>query len=129
MILKIIRAMMCCKKDSVRSTVIDVITDFAEAWNLLDAELIIKHLDPSFQYDSQWVYSSLDYNGYIDYIRGKFQTIKMQRIPVSAAIVDDPYKGGQMIRIVQSIDGKDSIVYYRIKINNGKVVKGDLCMF
>ena len=53
----------------------------------------------------------------------------MQRISVSAEIVDDPYEGGQMIRIVQSIDGKDSIVYYQIKINNGKVVKGDLCMF
>lgn len=129
MILKKILAMMCRKKDTVRSNVNDVITDFAEAWNRLDTELIIKHLDPSFQYDSQWVYSPLDYNGYIEYIRGKFQAIEMHRIPVSAEIVDDPYEGGQMIRIVQSIDGKDSIVYYRIKINNGKVVKGDLCMF
>ena len=43
---------------------VDVITT---AWNQLDAEQIVKHLDESFRYDSQWVFDYLDYNGYIDY--------------------------------------------------------------
>ena len=39
---------------------VDVITT---AWNQLDAEQIVKHLDESFRYDSQWVFDYLDYNG------------------------------------------------------------------
>ena len=34
-----------------------IIEDFCVAWKTLDAELIIKHLDDSFVYDSQWVLS------------------------------------------------------------------------
>ena len=49
-----------------------IIEDFCVAWQMLDAELIIKHLDNSFVYDSQWGFESLDCNGYKDYIRGKF---------------------------------------------------------
>lgn len=44
----------------------DIIKDFCVAWQTLNAELIIKHLDASFVYDSQWVFSSLDCEGYKD---------------------------------------------------------------
>lgn len=37
----------------------NIIEDFCVAWQTLDAELIIKHLDNSFVYDSQWVFESL----------------------------------------------------------------------
>lgn len=33
----------------------NIIIDFSTAWQMLDAELIIKHLDNSFAYDSQWI--------------------------------------------------------------------------
>ena len=36
----------------------NIIEDFCVAWQMLDAELIIKHLDDSFVYDSQWVFES-----------------------------------------------------------------------
>lgn len=102
-----------------------IIEDFCVAWQMLDAELIIKHLDNSFVYDSQWVFESLDYNGYKDYIRGKFATLKKNGIQINASIVDDPYLGGQMLMLGQDVQSS----YYRIKVKNGKVIKGDLCMF
>lgn len=49
---------------------------FVKAWRNLDAEIIIPYLAPDFQYSSFWVYSSLDCQGYTDYIRGKFETIR-----------------------------------------------------
>ncbi len=103
----------------------DIIEDFCVAWLTLDAELIIKHLDDSFVYDSQWVFASLDCNGYKDYIRGKFAMLRKHGIQIDASIVEDPYQGGQMLMLGQN--GQSS--YYRIQIKNGKVIKGDLCMF
>lgn len=35
----------------------NIIIDFSTVWQMLDAELIIKHLDNSFAYDSQWILS------------------------------------------------------------------------
>ncbi|MBO7444854.1 MAG: hypothetical protein J6T86_00380 [Bacteroidales bacterium] len=105
-----------------------IIEDFANAWKTLDAELIIKHLDSSFVYDSQWVFDSLDYNAYIDYIRVKFETIKKTSNGPSVMIVPDRYSEcGKMIVLKQSFH--DAPCFYRIKIADGKVVKGDLCVF
>lgn len=102
-----------------------VIDDIANAWRTFNPELIIKHLSPEFQYDSQWVFGSLDYDGYIDYIRGKFESLRQRNTIIDVEIVDDPYCGGQMLRLIQA--GKPII--YRIKIKDGLVIKGDLCMF
>lgn len=103
----------------------NIIEDFYVAWQMLDAELIIKHLDDNFVYDSQWVFESLDCNEYKDYIRGKFATLKKNDIRINASIVEDPYLGGQMLVLGQN----GQSFYYRIKVKNGKVIKGDLCMF
>ena len=103
----------------------DIVKDFCIAWQTLDAELIIKHLDDSFVYDSQWVFGSLDCCAYKDYIRGKFKTLKNKGIKIDASIVEDPYSINQMIMLKQN----DKLSYYRIKVKNEKVIKGDLCMF
>ncbi len=103
---------------------IEILTDFAEAWNTLNPELIIKHLSPNFIYDSQWVFNSLDYTGYKDYIRGKFETILKSGNTVKADIGYNDM-GELLIRLNQS--GK--IAFYRIRVEEDKVVKGDLCMF
>ncbi len=58
-------------KDSVSS---QILQDIQTAWNTLDSQLIIKHLDKSFIYDSQWVFESLDYERYVSYLTGKFNT-------------------------------------------------------
>ena len=103
----------------------NILKDFCMAWKTLDAGLIIKHLDDSFVYDSQWVFASLDCEGYKEYIQGKFETLKGHGIWIDASIVEDPYGGGQMLKLDQN--GKT--VYYRIKVKNGTAVKGDMCMF
>ena len=103
----------------------NILKDFCTAWKTLDAELIIKHLNDSFVYDSQWVFASLDCEGYKQYIQGKFETLKGHGIRIDASIIDDHYEGGQMLKLDQN--GK--LCYYRIKVKNGKVVKGDMCMF
>lgn len=102
-----------------------IINDFYMAWSTLDSKLIIKHLSASFVYDSQWVFCSLDCAGYKEYITRKFETLKNQGITLSVSIVDDPYKEGKMLKIVQ----ENQPCYYRIHVKDGKVIKGDLCMF
>lgn len=102
-----------------------IIEDFCNAWKTLDANLIIKHLDEKFVHDSQSVFSSLDYEGYKDYIIGKFHTLKSHGIKIEASIVTDPYMGGKMLMLLQG----GSRFFYRIKVKDGKVIKGDMCLF
>ena len=83
------------------------------------------HLSEDFQYDSQWVLESLDCNGYINYLRSKFCTIKKSGEHIDVEIVEDPYMGGKMLRLHQS----GEFGFYRIKVMNGMVVKADMCMF
>ncbi len=103
-----------------------IIQDFAFAWKALNAEFIIKHLADEFKYDSQWVYDSLDKDAYADYLRGKFSYLKSQGIYVPVEIVPDYRCGTQMLKI---IDPDGTICYYRIEVKDGKVIKGDICMF
>ena len=103
----------------------ELVAIFAQAWRTLNPELIVANLDQSFIYDSQGVFESLDYSRYIDYIRGKFHTIKRRNAGVKVEIVPDPYQGGNMLALTQG----SSTVFYRIQVKDGKVVKGDLCAF
>ncbi len=103
----------------------DIINDLCKAWETLDAELIIKHLDNDFIYDSQWVLYSLNCNQYKEYIQGKFKTLKNNGIQIKASIIDDPYIRGTMLKLNQN----GNIYYYRIKIVDDKVIKADMCMF
>ena len=103
----------------------ELVAIFAQARRTLNPELIVANLDQSFIYDSQWVFESLDYSRYIDYIRGKFHTIKRRNAGVKVEIVPDPYQGGNMLALTQG----SSTVFYRIQVKDGKVVKGDLCAF
>lgn len=68
----------------------DIIMDFAKAWQTLNTKLIEKHLSSDFIYDSQWVFESLDYKGYIKYIRGKFKTLRRNRNNIDVQIVSVP---------------------------------------
>lgn len=103
-------------KDSVSS---QILQDIQTAWNTLNPQHIIKHLDKCFIYDSQWVLESLDYERYISYLTGKFNKIRETGYIVEATIVDGA------VRLNQN----GSIAFYRVKIENGKIIKGDLCMF
>ena len=103
-----------------------ILSDFCEAWNTLNSSLIIQHLSPAFEYDSQWVMETFDYEHYTDYLTNKFATLKQSAQHPEAQIVADticPFP--LMIELTQG--GKH--FYYRIKIKAGQVIKGDLCMF
>ena len=100
----------------------EIVRDLAEAWRTLDAELIIRHLAPEFRYDSMWVFEWLDRDGYAEYIRGKFDAIRKSGSQLNIREVP----GHDAIAISQ--DGK-APAYYIIKIEDGKIVKGDLTAF
>lgn len=99
-----------------------IVHDLAEAWRTLNPELLIKHLAPEFQYDSMWVFESLDHDGYVDYIRGKFNTIKKS----GSRLTIHEVPGHNAIAIMQ---GNSEPAYYVIEIKDGKIVKGDLTAF
>ncbi len=104
---------------------IQILIDFAEAWNTLNAEKLLQHLDDSFVYDSQWALESLDCEGYKKYLRGKFETLRNKGISIKADLVNDTTLGGGMIRLIQN----GQTMLYRIIEKDGTVIKGDLCMF
>ena len=86
-----------------------IVSDLAEAWRTLNPELLIQHLAP-------------DHDAYVDYIRGKFSTIKKSGSRLT--IHEVPRRSA--IAIVQ--DGK-APAFYIIEIKDGKIVKGDLTAF
>lgn len=103
-----------------------ILLDFCKAWQTFDADLIIQHLDDVFVYDSQWVFESLNRDEYANYIRGKFQTLRSKNTSIGVSIVDDPYTpGNSMLKLIQG----SNICFYRIKVVENRVIKGDLCMF
>ena len=99
-----------------------IVHDLAEAWRPFNPELLIQHLAPEFQYDSMWFFESLDHDGYVDYLQGKFNAIKKSGSKLE--IKEAP--GRNAIAIRQ--DDKES-AFYIIQIKDGKIVKGDLMAF
>lgn len=57
--------------------------------------------------------------GYVSYLTEKFNKIRETGSIIEATIVDGA------VRLNQN----GSIAFYRVKIENGKIIKGDLCMF
>lgn len=53
-------------------------------------------------------------------------SLKSKQISVHVETVPDRSFGGQMLKLTQR-DG--SVCFYRIKVKDGKVIKGDMCMF
>ena len=104
----------------------NIISDFCEAWNTLNPDLILCHLSDDFEYDSQWTMETLHTDDYSQYLTEKFKTLQTSETKPKAEIIEDCFCHSiPMLRICQ---GKRP-VYYRIKIKDGKVCKGDLCMF
>lgn len=97
---------------------------FVDAWRNLDAEIIVPYLVPDFEYTSFWVYSSLNHQGYIDYIRGKFETIRNAN---SQIVVEKGHNeiGKPAVVLTQ---GKEK-VYLTIEVEDGKIKRADLMPF
>ena len=99
-----------------------IINDLVTAWRTLSPELLIQHLAPEFRYDSMWVFESLDHDGYVDYIREKFNTINRS----GSQLFIQEVPGRNAISISQ--DGKDP-AFYIIEIEHGKIVRANLTAF
>ena len=54
----------------------ELVEKYAEAWKALDVSIIAPYLSDEFTYGSMWVFQSLDREGYIDYLKGKFEAIE-----------------------------------------------------
>lgn len=57
-------------------TDIELVEKYAEAWRKLDVSIIEPFLDESFTYSSFYVFESLNKERYIEYLAGKFNTLK-----------------------------------------------------
>ncbi|MBO4589572.1 MAG: hypothetical protein J5698_01185 [Bacteroidaceae bacterium] len=99
-----------------------IIEDLATAWRTLNPELLIQHLAPEFIYDSMWVFEHLEYSDYVNYLRAKFNTIRES----GSVLVIEELPGKNAISINQD---NQRTAYYVVKIQNGKIVKGDLTAF
>ena len=65
-----------------------VIRTFAESWKKKDASLIEPYITSDFIYSSQWVLEGIKGKGeYINYLSGKFDTIKNTHSNIKVAIV------------------------------------------
>ena len=59
-----------------------------QAWNKLDASLFESILSEDFEYVSFWVLETMKgKDRYMDYIKGKFETIRNSDSPVSAEVM------------------------------------------
>lgn len=97
---------------------------FVNAWKNLDAEVIIPYLAPDFKYSSCWVYSSLDCQGYIDYIRRKFETLRKVN---SQIIVEKGFNEIGKPAVVLTQGGEK--IYLTIEVKDGKIKRADLMPF
>ena len=102
-----------------------ILNDIAQAWNKLDAGLIIKHLYESFTFNSLWADGTLNKDKFCEHISNIFSHIKMHNIQISASIVDDPYCGGEMVKLCWG----NNTSYFRILLEGHQIIKADMRAF
>lgn len=55
----------------------ELLIEFAKSWNNLDVSYIEDYLDEDLEYTSQWIFETMSgKNTYLNYLVGKFKTIK-----------------------------------------------------
>lgn len=55
----------------------ELLIEYAKAWNHLNADFLEPILADDFTYESQWVFAAMHGKAkYLEYIRGKFETIR-----------------------------------------------------
>lgn len=92
---------------------------FAEAWRKLDAEIIIPYLASDFEYCSHLVYSSLDRQEYIDYMRVRFKAVREGNLQI---IVKKGYNElGESAVIIKPVGAKEMIYVTIEEVEDGVV--------
>lgn len=108
-------------QDSKR-TLIEV---YAKTWETLNVDLLIPFLDDKFTYSSMWVLGNLDHDGYIDYLRGKFDCIKKTNSKIEVKI---GYNEIGDLAVVLRQD-YSRIAFITITEENGKITSAYMCAF
>ena len=98
----------------------------SEAWTLLDKTRLVLCIHPRFQYDSQWVFASMNAEEYCTYISGKFKAIRASGSRIDVRIIGSSDRGAE--RIMLPRDGGEP-AFLDIRCADGKIIKMDLCMF
>ncbi len=121
---------------SARLTAKEALRAYAAMVNTLDVSKLEPLLAADFHYASQWVFSEIESKQeYLDYMTGKFQTIKATGSEVWAElgeIESSPFvlsqgQGDPIVLIAQGDKNKvHSLVFAEIKDN--KVSRLDMCM-
>ena len=57
-------------------SIFELVEIYADAWRKMDVAIVEPFLADSFTYSSMWVFETLDKNGYLVYLQGKFDAIK-----------------------------------------------------
>lgn len=65
---------------------LQLIEIYAKAWQQRDVTILAPYLADNFSYTSVWVFESLNRNRYLEYLKGKFDAIKMSGSKVDVTV-------------------------------------------
>ena len=98
----------------------------ANAWRNLDTAGVRDVLADDFEYTSQWVLETMHgADTYLDYLQGKFKSIRSTDPTVWDVRSDEYYVE---IEFEQMVDGSKNRVMLQFEIEDGKVIKGCMCL-
>lgn len=97
---------------------------YAEAWRMLDASIIGPYLADDFTYGSMWVFQTLDREGYLDYLKGKFEAIRTSggKPEVKTGYSEN---GDTCVGLNQN----GNIAYIHIKVRDDKITEAYMMAF
>lgn len=99
----------------------DLLYAFYLTWKELDITFIEKHLYPKFKYSSDWVFDILPSKlEFINYLKGKFETIKNNYITPDVEIIEINNK------LWLKFNQNNELAYLDVKISDGYIT--DACL-
>ncbi len=97
--------------------------------NTGDVHRLAPLLDPQFSYESQMVLSSLDRDGYIDYMRQKLVVFRESGAPVFAEMGRITAYGGDRPCVIIAQPTPDTpIGLFFAQVDDGRLLRLDMCL-
>lgn len=112
-------------------TELELLTEYAKAWNNLDVSCIEPFLADDFLYESQWVYMPMKgKKAYIEYLEAKFNAIRKSN---TAPVVELAYfeiaygeRNKPCILLVQNTPSGTNKSTIMIETGNDKIKRADM---
>ncbi len=106
---------------------VQLLMAYAKAWSNLDITYLKDILSDDFEYTSQWVFETMrGKDKYIDYLKGKFETIKKNHSSIRVQIGYYEYcylVENKPCLILEQNGQKVSII---IEVNNRKIIQANM---